>query len=218
MLLVWRRDIDLLVKRSRRIFTSKDPEEPFMIFDLKEGGYVFVDFSEEPVSPVSIDLSRVVEAESFLQERLGRYVYKNAILTMTCARGDGSMYTHRWDARAERNRVFYGYHISHYLLLIARIYWCLERCGLVSMILRSFLDRIDDKYKVPFKEVRGYTLFREGKGFRVNPVSIKDLYEAMNTDPITGKPIEPEPALIYCMEDTCTSQINPETMNTNSET
>lgn len=159
-------------------------------------------------------------AEAFLQEGIGRRVWRSAMLTIGCrdAREQAS-YQHVWDVERRGGRLFYGYSKSHYLMLISRIYWCLDTWGRLSMILWSFTERVGRASGLPVKQLRVYVLHADPSpglvcrsefcesssegGFRVEAVDIETLKWASNTDPETGKPLEPEEAVEYCYEDLC---------------
>lgn len=190
------------MSKSKRIFKSDDPMEPSIIFELKNGGHVLIDFMDNESKPVYISPKKMLEMEVMLQERLRRYVYTNAILTIVCGT-DEYLYSHKWDVRIKGNRAYYGYNFPHYVYLVDRMCWCLERYNYVGLLLRSFLDKWDEEHDIPFKEIRGYYILKQQDEIRIVPIEIKELYEIMNTDPISMKPLKPEPALVYCREDTC---------------
>ena len=97
----------------------------------------------------------------------------------------------------------YGYSREHYIMLIAKISWCLDSNGLVSIVLRSFTGRVDPNTNLEVKELRGYVLRLSKSGIDVENVSIDDLIEAETTDPRAGGRLPHEPAVEYRSGDRC---------------
>ncbi|MEM0366503.1 MAG: hypothetical protein QXJ65_02225 [Acidilobaceae archaeon] len=200
------RIIDELVRDAESIMLSDNPSEEFIIIEKKRGNYIFIaPASGDNVSIVEINSRRLIKAETTLQETIGEYVESNGILTLACGPRDkhDDFYAHSWDVNRRGLRVFYGYSKAHYILLIARIYWCLDLWDHVSMILWSFTDRVDSKSGLPIKQLRGFILSRDNRLFNLHKVSIEELIEAHNTDYKTGKWLEPEPAVEYCYDYNC---------------
>lgn len=192
-----------LIKQAKSVIVSKDPDEPFIIVEV-EGGLVYVTFDEkESVRALNISIGRMASLEYFLQDRLGRFVGRKAILTVGCIGNSGGPYTHKWDVNRRGRRLMYGYSREHYLMLIAKISWCLDSYGLVSIVLRSFTGRVDPSTNLEIKELRGYVLRLSDGGIDVENVAIDDLIDAETTDPQTGRKLPHEPAVEYCSEDQC---------------
>jgi len=49
-----------------------------------------------------------------------------------------------------------------------------------------------------YAELRGYFLAVENKRFAYHQLSAKEVQADCNTDPVTGKPLEPEDNVVYC--------------------
>lgn len=199
------RIVEELLRGARSVFISEDPEDPFVLIDRGSEGLVFIAPNPEGVFKVMrLELSLVASLETILQDSMLGYVRRDAILTVGCGSTD-SFYVHPWDVRRRGGRLHYGYSLSHYLLLVARIYWCLENWGQASLILRSFTNRRDKRTGLPIKQIRGFLLVRHGKEFKLEKVPLDDLIWANTTDPNTGERLPPEPSVEYCYEDTCMS-------------
>lgn len=203
------RDIDdilrELVRSSDKVFVSSDPEEPFILVDRGSDGLAFVAPGPgESFRVTSITLGMVASLETVLQESLGGYVDRDAILTIGCGDLD-SFYAHSWDIRRRGRKLYYGYEKTHYLLLVSRIYWCIESWGHASLVLRSFTRRYDRRTGLPVKQVRGFLLKRSGGGLKLERVPLEELIWANTTDPETGERLPPEPSVEYCYEQECVS-------------
>ncbi len=197
--------LEELIRGSSRVFVSEDPEDPFILIDRGSEGLVFIAPSlEEQFNIINIGLNMIASLEMVLQEALGEYVSRDAILTLGC--GDSEyFYTHPWDIRRKGGRLYYGYEKAHYLLLISRIYWCLENWGYVSLILRSFTEKRDRRTGLPIKQIRGFLLRRYQKELRLERIPLDELIQANTIDPETGERIPPEPLVEYCYEHECVS-------------
>lgn len=199
--------VEELLKNAERVYISKDPEEPFILIDRGSEGLAFIaPRGGDSSSVVEIPLDRVASLDEILQDSIGGYVDRDAILTIGCGSQE-EFYAHSWDVRRRGRRLYYGYNKFHYLLLIARIYWCLSNWGQLSLILRSFTGRVDRRTGLPIKQIRGFMLFYRD-GLRLEKVSLEDLIEAETTDPETGEKLPPEPAVEYCYEYSCISSEN----------
>ena len=195
--------LEELVKGSSRVLLSEDPEEPFILVDRGSEGLAFIAPSPgEQLRVINVSLSMIASLELLLQDSLGGYVSRDAILTVGCG-DDEYFYAHSWDVRRRGGRLYYGYEKAHYLLLIARIYWCLENWDYTSLILRSFTGRRDRRTGLPMKQIRGFLLRRRGKELRLEKIPLDDLIWANTTDPETGERIPPEPSVEYCYEKEC---------------
>jgi hypothetical protein len=210
MLEVWglEKDLNDLLNeliRGSSVIVSSDPEEPFVIIDRGSEGLAFLaPGPEESFSVISITLSMIASLETVLQESFRGYVGRNAILTIACGDPD-HFYAHLWDVKRRGRRLYYGYEKAHYLLLVSRIYWCIENWGYVSMILRSFTRRYDRRTGLPVKQLRGFILERSEGGLKLEKVQLEDLIQAHTTDPKTGERLPPEPSIEYCYEQDCIS-------------
>jgi len=200
--------LEELVKDAKAVYISDDPENPFILVDRGPRGLSFLaPGSEGRFRVVNIDLSLIASIDNILQDTIGRYVSGEAIVTIGCGEPD-MFYTHRWDVKRRGRRLFYGYSKQHYLLLVARISWCIENWGFATLILRSFTRRIDRKTGLPIKQIRGFYLVRGQRGLELERVSLEDLIEAETTDFITGEKLPPEPSVEYCYENTCIASDN----------
>ncbi|MGC8571915.1 MAG: hypothetical protein ACP5LH_01375 [Candidatus Micrarchaeia archaeon] len=68
-------------------------------------------------------------------------------------------------------------------------------CG---VILRSFLDKIDDVTKLPFKEIRGYVIEHKKNNIKFKQLSAREVANACSTKAGTNEPLMPEESVIYC--------------------
>jgi hypothetical protein len=66
------------------------------------------------------------------------------------------------------------------------------------VVLRSFTGEIDHTSQEPVKEIRGYVIIPAGDDINHQRLTADDLYWSSNTNPFSGKRIEPEPATRYC--------------------
>ncbi|MEM3944536.1 MAG: hypothetical protein QXO02_09600 [Thermofilaceae archaeon] len=68
----------------------------------------------------------------------------------------------------------------------------------LSVILRSFREEVDELTGLPVKEIRGYVLALRGGELSFTQLSAKEVLEVSTADPLTGRRLEPEPAVVYC--------------------
>lgn len=68
----------------------------------------------------------------------------------------------------------------------------------LSVILRSFREEVDELTGLPVKEIRGYVITLEGDELKFTQLSAKEVLEMSTADPLTGRKLKPEPAVIYC--------------------
>lgn len=160
------------------------------------------------------------DIKRFLNE-IERYVYKNAILTISGSRlsrlrewrnmPDGVLTLYMglrkigdieilaWDVmRLSNNQVVYGANPKYWPEFYRWLEDSLRMNRMLSIILRSFLDTIDEESGLPYKEIRGYILTMTGDRAIYTQLPAQELRQALTTDPETRRKLPPEPAVIYC--------------------
>lgn len=129
--------------------------------------------------------------ERFLEE-LESHCHTTAIATFMNSKGESFVV----DLTRMADRVDYGYHSSIKKIFIEKL---IEGCNPSgSLILRSFTSEIDRITQLPYKELRGYSLGREGNNLEFEKISPELMFACQNTDAETGEPLPLEQALRYC--------------------
>ncbi len=100
----------------------------------------------------------------------------------------------------ESGNVTWGYEPGHKNLMGEKLV-CPGRYGLT---LRTFLplsyEQINDDgqcIRIPYKEVRGYTLVVSSNNFQYHRVTAEEMEICHCTDAMTGLPIDPEKGVLY---------------------
>ncbi|MFB2922676.1 MULTISPECIES: hypothetical protein [Aerosakkonema] len=129
--------------------------------------------------------------ERFLQE-LEYHCQSTAIATFLGSDGEPFVV----DLQREADKVNYGYHSSVKKIFIEKV---MEGCNPSgSLILRSFTSEIDEFTQLPYKELRGYLLRREGNKLQFEKISPELMFACQNTDAKTGEPLALEQSVRYC--------------------
>lgn len=160
------------------------------------------------------------DLREFLDE-IERYVYRNAILTISGSklsrlrewrnipdtvltlymglRKIEDIEILSWDVmRLSNNQIVYGANPKYWPEFYIWLEDSLKMSRTLSIILRSFLDTIDEESGLPYKEIRGYILTLTGDRAIYKQLSAQELRQALTTDPKTGRKLPSEPAIIYC--------------------
>ncbi len=129
--------------------------------------------------------------DRFLQE-LESHCSSTAIATFLGSDGQPFVV----DMNREAGRVTYGYHKTIKKIFMGKL---MDGCNpSASLILRSFTSEIDEFTQLPYKELRGYLLRREGNNLEFEKISPELMFAYQNTDAKTGEPLSLEQSVRYC--------------------
>lgn len=148
---------------------------------------------------------RVLGFDGLITE-LDGHIIKHGIITFVSA---GMTNVEIWDVKRKKKngKLFFGTSRRHNLLFPVKFVTAIAQGSEMSLVVRSFTEEYDDETGLPIKELRGYTVWlhdeigeRGEKAMRVyfRMISAKDMAHASNTDAVTGEPLKPEEAVIYC--------------------
>jgi hypothetical protein len=129
--------------------------------------------------------------DQFLQE-LESHCPDKAIATFLDSEGQ----TFVVDLTRKADKVKYGYDRYTKALFRKRISQGCHPYG--SLILRSFIDEIDQMTHLPYKELRGYILKCFDHCLEFEKLSPEMLFACQNTDAETGEPLPLEQSVRYC--------------------
>ncbi|MFP3210614.1 MAG: hypothetical protein RXR16_03820 [Thermocladium sp.] len=138
-------------------------------------------------------MDKVVRA---ILNELERHVYTRAHLTLLTSRGEAS----KW--RLRKYNGYLQFENKHDTEFFSDVVIDSLHDGFLIMVLRSLTSmKRNGKY---IKELRAYRITRKG-GLVISKVPIDELIVSMNMNSLTGELLEPEPAVMYCIDDECIS-------------
>lgn len=127
-----------------------------------------------------------------LLAELELHCYQRAIVTFLGSDGQPLAI----DLDRQGTQVTYGSEPYTKELLVRQIQ---SQCDPVaSIILRSFTAEIDPIAGLPIKELRGYTLKRQGNQLEFEKLSPEKMFACQNTDAQSGEPLPLEQSVRYC--------------------
>ena len=179
-----------------------------------------VDALKEAIDREAVEVRRLLRESLRARARLGRglrrflaeiesHVRSTAILTVAAARlpelgsldqEGGGPRVLSWDVKRLRSgHVVYGANPALWPKFYEWLSRAVESNEVVGVTLRSFTDLVDERTGLPIKELRGYVLRATGEGdVEYRQLSAAELVQAYSRNPLTGEPLEPEPAVVYC--------------------
>ena len=144
---------------------------------------------------------RSIEGFDQIINELSTHTRTSSIATFVF--GDNS--TETWDINRKNTKVSFGTTPEHDMAFKPHILAKLVNRKTMAISLRSFTEVRDRETNLPIKELRAYYITSRITGDRVkldmHMLSAEDVYEAQNTDSVSGKPIGHEKAVIYCGPD-----------------